>query len=77
MTVKVYTTSTCHWCTKVKEFLKKNNIEFKDINVAENVEAAQEMVHKSGQMGVPVIEVGKEILVGFNEPKLKEVLNLK
>jgi glutaredoxin-like YruB-family protein len=75
--VKVYSTPTCPWCFKVKDFLAEHNIEFEDINVAENREAAVEMVKKSGQMGVPVIEVGKEIIVGFDEAKLRKVLGIK
>lgn len=77
MTVKIYTTPICHWCMKVKEFFKENNIEFTEVDVSKNPTAAHEMVDKSGQMGVPVIDVKGEILVGFNEPKLREVLGLK
>jgi glutaredoxin len=59
-----------------KEWLKENNIEFQDINVAEDHEAGQEMVKKSGQMGVPVIDVEGKIIVGFNKEELKKALNL-
>jgi glutaredoxin-like YruB-family protein len=77
MDVKVYSTPTCPWCHKVKEFLKEHKIEFKDINVAEDQEAAKQMVEKSGQMGVPVTEVDGEIIVGYDEEKLKKALKLK
>jgi len=76
MKVKVYSTPSCPWCHKVKEFLKENNIEFEDINVAENQDAAREMIEKSGQQGVPVIDVDGNMVVGFNEPKLRELLKL-
>jgi glutaredoxin-like YruB-family protein len=75
--VKVYSTPICPWCHRVKEFLKENNVEFEDINVAENREAAQEMIEKSGQMGVPVVEIDEEIIVGFDEAKLRKALNLQ
>lgn len=75
--VKVYSTPNCPWCAKVKEFLKENNIDFENIDVSEDIESAREMVAKSGQMGVPVIDVKDNIIVGFNEPKLRELLSLK
>ena len=77
MTVKVYTTSTCPWCMKVKEFLKEHKIKYQEINVQENQEAAKEMIEKSGQMGVPVLEINNEIIVGFDEPRIKKALNIK
>jgi len=77
MTVKVYSTPSCPWCIKVKEFLKENDINFKDMNVAEDQVAAKEMVQKSGQMGVPVLDINGTIIVGFNEPKIKEMLKIK
>jgi len=77
MSVKVYSTHSCPWCTRVKEFLKENSIEFLDINVASDINSAKEMVEKSGQMGVPVIDANGEIIIGFNEPRLREVLDIK
>jgi glutaredoxin 3 len=74
--VLIYSTSTCPWCVKVKEFLKENNIEFTEKNVGENVKAAEEMIKKSGQQGVPVTEINGKIVVGFDEGKLRELLNL-
>ncbi len=80
MEVKVYSTPTCPWCDKLKNFLKENNVKFKDINVAEDEEAADEMIEKSGQMGVPVLSIKKEekekILVGFDEGKIKNILEI-
>ena len=76
-TVKVYSTNTCPYCTRAKEFLEENRIEFENINVSDDEEAAQEMIEKSGQMGVPVIVIGDEVIVGFDKYKIMEVLNLK
>ncbi|MBW2992254.1 glutathione S-transferase N-terminal domain-containing protein [Candidatus Woesearchaeota archaeon] len=72
--VKVYSTKTCPWCVKTKEYLKEKKIEFEDIDVSENQEAANEMVEKSGQMGVPVIEIDGEIIVGFDQAKIDAAL---
>ena len=77
VTVKVYSTSTCPWCTTAKEFLKKNKVKFEDINVGEDQAAAQEMMEKSGQMGVPVIDIDGQIIIGFDEAKLKKALELE
>ncbi|NMB92148.1 MAG: NrdH-redoxin [Parcubacteria group bacterium] len=77
MEVKVYSTPSCPWCQAAKQFLKANNISFTDIDVSQDEKAAQEMILKSGQMGVPVIEVDKQIVIGFNKPLLEELLGLK
>lgn len=77
MFVKVYSTPTCPYCEMVKDFFKKNNVEFEDINVAMDSEAAEEMIEKSGQSGVPVIDVNGKIIVGFDKEALKRVLKLK
>lgn len=74
--VKVYSTPTCPYCKKTKEFLKQNNIEFEDLNVAENDQARTEMIEKSGQMGVPVLDIDRTIIVGFNREKIKKALKL-
>ncbi len=76
MTVKVYSTSSCPWCVRAKEFLEENGVEFTDLNVGRDIAAAKEMVAKSGQMGVPVLDINGTIIVGFNEPKIKELLKL-
>jgi len=75
--VKVYSTSTCYFCVKAKEFLHQHKIPFEDIDVNEDRKAAMEMISKSKQTGVPVIEIGKEIIVGFDVPKIKKALKLK
>ena len=73
--VIVYTAESCTWCHKVMDFLKQNNIEFEEKNVADQAKA-KEAIEKSGQAGIPVIDVDGEIVVGFNEKKLKELLGL-
>ncbi len=75
-TVKVYSTPTCHWCKKTKSFLEGNGIAFQDINVGADRTAREEMVHRTGQMGVPVVEVDGEITVGYDKAWLKEKLSL-
>lgn len=74
--VIVYSTPTCPWCTKVMDYLDKNDIEYEAYDVAKEREKAKEMVDKSGQQGVPVIDIGGQIVVGFNEKKLNEYLDL-
>ncbi len=75
--VKVYSTPTCPYCHMAKQFLKENKIAFEDIDVSEDEKAAEHMVEASGQMGVPVLEIGKEVIVGFDLPKIKKALKLK
>ncbi|MBU3896870.1 MAG: glutathione S-transferase N-terminal domain-containing protein [Nanoarchaeota archaeon] len=77
MKVKVFSTNWCPYCTIVKDFLKENNIEFTEVNIGEDKAAAAEMMIKSGQQGVPVIEVDNKIVIGFDKEKLKKLLNLK
>ncbi len=74
--VIVYSTKTCPWCKKVKEFLKTNKVSFTNKDVGSNSAAAQEMIKKSGQQGVPVTDINGTIIIGFNEGKLKKVLGL-
>ena len=74
MKVKVYSTSTCPWCIKAKEFFKEKGIEFEEVDVGANQEAAQEMMEKSGQMGVPVIDVNGKIIVGFDQAAIEEAM---
>jgi glutaredoxin 3 len=74
--INVYSTPTCPWCHKLKGFLKEHKVEFKDFNVAEDDTARDKMVEGSGQMGVPVIEIDGEYLVGFDPIILKEKLKL-
>lgn len=72
--VTIYSTPTCHFCHAAKDFFNANKVQFTDYNVASDLEKRKEMIEKSGQMGVPVIDVGGEIIVGFDEGRLKELL---
>ena len=74
--VIVYSTDWCPWCTRVKDFLKENSVEFEDVNIQKNPDRAQEMLAKSGQMGVPVIDIDGKIIVGFNEPEIRKALGI-
>ena len=74
--VKVYGTSTCPWCMRVKQFLKENNIEFQNLDVSGDQLAADEMMAKTGQMGVPVLDIDGEIIIGFDKEKIKLALGL-
>lgn len=73
-TVKVYTTSTCPYCTMVKTFLKEKNISFEEIDVGRDRIAAKEMVNKTGQMGVPVVDIDGKIIVGFDKEAISHEL---
>ncbi|MEK6844965.1 MAG: glutaredoxin domain-containing protein [Nanoarchaeota archaeon] len=77
MAVKIYTIPTCPWCLKTKEFLKENKIKFEEINVASNQRAAKEIINKSGQTSVPIIDINGNLILGFDEKKLKKALKLK
>jgi len=74
--ITIYSTPACPWCHKTKEFLKQNNVEFKDVDVSSDRAAAQEMITKSGQLGVPVIDIDGKIITGFNLNAMKEALHL-
>jgi len=74
--VRVFSTPTCPWCKKAKEFLQQNNVEFKDLDVAADTDARNEMMEKSGQMGVPVIDIDGQIILGYDVEKMKQALNL-
>ena len=74
--VKIYSTPACPFCIMTKKFLKENNIDFEDIDVSTDQAKAQEMVQKSGQMAVPVIDFDGEIIVGFDKEKIRKALGL-
>jgi len=75
--VIVYSTPSCPFCYSLKEYLKEKNISFEEIDVSENEEKLKEMIKKSGQMGVPVVEVDGNIIVGFDKEKIDKVLGIK
>lgn len=74
--VKIYSTPSCPYCKMAKEFLKNNNISYDEVDVSNDEEAIKEMVDKSGQMGVPVIEIDGQIIVGFDEEEIRKALGI-
>jgi glutaredoxin-like YruB-family protein len=77
MEVKIYTSPTCQWCKKLKEWLKKNKVAFQEFDVSEEEEYRDELINKSNQMAVPVIDIDGKIIVGFDEKQLEELLGKK
>ncbi len=75
--IKIYSTPTCPWCKKTKAYLTEKGIEFQNIDVSLNPAAQNEMIEKSGQLGVPVIDIDGKIIVGFDKEKIDEILNIK
>lgn len=74
--VTIYSTPTCHFCHMAKEFFKENNVAYTDYNVATDLEKRKEMFEKSGQMGVPVIVIDNDLIVGFDRPQIAQILNI-
>lgn len=74
--ITIYSTPTCHYCNEAKKFMKENNIAYTEHNVASDLEQRKIMVDKSGQLGVPVIEIDGKIMVGFEEGRFKEALGI-
>jgi len=74
--VTIYSTPTCHFCHAAKEFFKEHNIAFTDYNVSEDATKRDEMIQKSGQMGVPVIFIDSDMVTGFDESRVKKLLNI-
>ena len=75
-TISIYSTPTCHFCLMAKDFLKENGFDYNEFNVAQDQERRQEMIQKSGQMGVPVITIGEEVIVGFDKEKMASALGI-
>ncbi|KXJ99153.1 MAG: Glutaredoxin-3 [Parcubacteria bacterium OLB19] len=75
-TVTIYSTPVCHFCHMAKDFFKENNVSFTDYDVAADAEKRQEMIEMTNQMGVPVIRIGDDVVIGFDEGKLRELLGL-
>ncbi|MDD5331521.1 MAG: glutaredoxin family protein [Candidatus Nanoarchaeia archaeon] len=72
--INIYSTDMCPWCHRVKAYLKEKGVKFNEFNVGEDREKAREMIEKSGQMGVPVIDIDGEIIVGFDKEAIDEAL---
>ena len=74
--VTIYSTPVCHFCHAAKEFFKENNVAYTEFDVAADAAKRTEMIDMTGQMGVPVIQIGDDVIIGFDEPKIKELLKL-
>ena len=77
MIIKVYSTPTCPYCVTLKEFLKQKGFQFEDIDVSQNQSAVDEMVKKTGQFGVPVVDIDGQFIVGFDRERIVQLLNIK
>lgn len=75
--VKVYVTPICPYCHTLKAFLKENNIDFEEIDISQDEQAREYIVEKTGQMEVPIVEIGQEAIIGFDREKIVEKLNIK
>lgn len=72
--IKVYTTNSCPWCVKAKDYLTKKGVEFTSLNVQDDMDARDEMLKKSKQMGVPVLDINGTIIIGFDKPAIDKAL---
>lgn len=75
--VLVFTTPTCSWCTRLKTYLREQKVAFREIDVSRDQRAAQDLVRRTGQMGVPVIEIDGRPIVGFDKPRIDRLLGLR
>lgn len=75
--IKIYSTPTCPWCKKAKAYLDEKGIKYESFNVADDVKAQEEMIKISGQLGVPVLDIDGQVVIGFDKPKIDELLNIK
>jgi len=74
--ITIYSTPSCHFCHMAKEYLTEKNIAYTDIDVSQDAEKRQEMISLSGQMGVPVIKIENDVIVGFNKPIINDLLGI-
>ncbi len=75
--ITIYSTPTCPYCVMLKDYLKEHGFKYTDIDVSKDQKKAEEMVDKSGQMGVPVADIDGQIIIGFNKEKVKKILQIK
>jgi len=76
-TVTIYSTPTCHFCHAAKDFMNEHDVKFTDVDVSTDAEQRQQMIEMTGQMGVPVIRIDDDVVVGFDEAKVKELLGVE
>jgi glutaredoxin-like YruB-family protein len=74
--VIIFTTPTCSYCNLAKQYFRRHKIRFRDVDISKDAAAARDAVRRSGQMGVPVIDIGGKVIVGFDKPKINQLLGL-
>jgi len=74
--IEIYSTPTCHFCNLAKDWFKEKNLDYKEYNVAADIEKRKEMMEITGQLGVPVIKINDDVLIGFNPNKMSEILSI-
>ena len=75
--ITIYSTPTCVYCNNLKKYLTEKNIKYEEVDVSKDQQALEKMINISGQMGVPVSDIDGNIVIGFDKPKIDELLNLK
>jgi glutaredoxin 3 len=75
--VIVFSTPTCSYCNMAKQYFRRNKIRFKDVDVSRDEAAARDLVRRTGQMGVPVIDINGKLIVGFDKPQINRLLDIK
>jgi len=75
--IKVYTTPICPYCHALKEFLKERNIEYEEVDVSKDESKVKELIEKSGQLGVPVVDINGKVVIGFDRQKICDILGIK
>jgi glutaredoxin 3 len=75
--VIVFSTPTCTYCNQAKRYLRQRGVRFRDVDVSKDAAAARDLVRRSGQQGVPVLDIGGRIIVGFNRPEIDKLLELR
>jgi len=76
-TIKIYTTPSCYYCKMAKEYFKSKNLSYEEYDVSKDISRQKEMIEKTGQFGVPVVDINGKIVIGFDRPKINELLNIK
>lgn len=74
--IEIFSTPTCHFCSLAKEWFKEKSLTYTEYNVATDIDKRKEMVEMTGQLGVPVIRIGEEVLIGYNPSKMAEILSV-
>lgn len=74
--VEIYSTASCHFCHMAKEWMTSKNVSFTDYNVGEDQDKRKEMIEMTGQLGVPVIKIGNDVMIGFNQEKMEKLLGI-